>query len=191
MGKEQSGKKKRREYRRPPKGAKRRKVSTAPRTESRGTSKATATVGKKPSRKTKKPDGKQKRVPVLRRLPRVSARMAILAILMVFFIAIAIGPVSRNLEATARLKRKEAELAEQKAATVSLEKEVREARSLEYVETEARRQRMVAPGEVLYLVTTEEKDTEVEYRVKNIQSMDEAWERVRRMLKCTHAEEPQ
>lgn len=192
MKKESAGKKKRREYRRPPKGAKRRKASAAPRAGSRGTSKGTATVGKKkPSRKVKNPDGKQERAPILRRIPRVSARMAILVILMVFFITIAIGPVSRNLEATARLKRKEAELAEQKAATALLEKEVQEARSLEYVEREARRQRMVAPGEVLYLVTTEESDTEVEYRVKNIQSMDEAWERVRRMLKCTHVEEPQ
>ena len=190
MKKEPAGKKKRREYRRPPGSTRRRNVSATPRAESRGTSKRTATVGKKPSGKVKIPDRKQKRVSILRRLPRVSARMAILAILMVFFITIAIGPVSRNLEATARLKRKEAELAEQKAATESLEKEVQEARSLEYVEREARRQRMVAPGEVLYLVTTEESDTEVEYRVKNIQSMDEAWERVRRMLKCTQAEEP-
>ncbi len=186
MKKEPKGKKKRREYRRPPKGTKCRKVKAAPRAKSHGT-KGTATVGKKkPSGKVRNPGGKQKRASVLRRLPRVSARMAILAILMVFFITIAIGPVSRNLEATARLKRKEAELAEQKAATASLEKEVQEARSLEYVEREARRQRMVAPGEVLYLVTTEKSDTEVEYRAKNIQSMDEAWERVRRMLRCTH-----
>lgn len=84
------------------------------------------------------------------------------------------------------MKEKEAELARQKAATASLEKEVQEARSLEYVEKEARGQRMVAPGEVLYLVTPEESETKVEYRVKNLQSMDEAWERVRRMLKCTH-----
>ncbi|MBU4385672.1 MAG: septum formation initiator family protein, partial [Actinobacteria bacterium] len=128
---------------------------------------------------------KRRKVPVLQRLSRVSARTVILVILMIFFIAFAVGPVSRNLEATLRLKKKEVELEKQRAATESLEKEMQEARSLDYVEREARRQRMVAPGEVLYLVTPEESELEVEYRVKNLQSMDEAWERVRRMLKCT------
>lgn len=178
------GKKKRREYRRPPKGAKRRKVSPVTRV-SRGASKVTSPASrKKPSGKAGDTGRKRNRAPVLRRLPRVSTRTAILAILVLFFITFAIGPVSRNLEATSRLKEKEAELARQKAATASLEKEVQEARSLEYVEKEARGQRMVAPGEVLYLVTPKESEKEVEYRVKNLQSMDEAWERVRRMLKC-------
>jgi len=122
---------------------------------------------------------------MLQRLPRVSARTAILVILLIFFIAFAIGPVSRNLEATSRLKNKEAELARQKEATESLEKEVQEARSLEYIEREARHQRMVAPGEILYLVTPEAGESEAEHRVKRLQSMDEAWERVRRMLRCT------
>lgn len=131
-------------------------------------------------------EGRHRR-PVAEKLSHISARTAILVILLAIFVAFAVGPVTRNLEATARLKKKEAELKEQESATASLEEEVREARSLEYVEKEARRQRLVAPGEVLYLVTPDESESEVEYRVKNLQSMDEAWERVRQMLNCTHS----
>lgn len=182
-----TGKKKRREYRRPPKApAKRRRASVAPPVRSRGAAKEANPGGRGKSHWKAKGSGpKRRKVPVLQRLSRVSARTVILVILMIFFIAFAVGPVSRNLEATSRLKKKEVELEKQRAATESLEKKVEEARSLDYVEREARRQRMVAPGEVLYLVTPEESELEVEYRVKNLQSMDEAWERVRRMLKCT------
>ena len=187
MKRKSTGKKKRREYRRPPKApARRRRASVAPPVRSRGAAKEANPGGRGKSHGKSKGSGpKRRKVPVLQRLSRVSARTVILVILMIFFIAFAVGPVSRNLEATSRLKKKEVELEKQRAATESLEKEVEEARSLDYVEREARRQRMVAPGEVLYLITPEESELEVEYRVKNLQSMDEAWERVRRMLKCT------
>ena len=88
----------------------------------------------------------------------------------------------RNLEATSRLKKKEAELRWQESMTAALEKQVAGARSLMFVETEARRQRLVKRGEVLYLVTSEDEGSKVEYRVKSLQSMDEAWERVRQMI---------
>ena len=116
------------------------------------------------------------------RLSRISPRFVIIAILAVVFVAFAFGPTMRNLEATSRLKKKEAELRQQRSLTDDLEKQVKEARSLRYVEAEARRQRMVLPGEVLYLVSSEDEANRVEYRVKSLQSMDEAWERVRQMM---------
>lgn len=134
--------------------------------------------------------GRRKKRPLSARLSRVSARTVILAILFIVFIAFAVGPVSRNIDATSRLREKEAELENQRSITESLEKEVEEARSFDYVEGEARRQRMVAPGEILYIITSEEEEQEVEYRVKKLQSMDEAWERVRQMLNCTHRRTP-
>ena len=106
----------------------------------------------------------------------------ILLILLVIFIVLAISPVTGNLEATGRLRKINDELKKEKAVTDSLEKEVSEARSIEYVEREARKQRMVAPGEILYLVTAGSSESEVKYRVKALQSMEEAWERVRQML---------
>ncbi|MFH1149775.1 MAG: septum formation initiator family protein [Actinomycetota bacterium] len=111
----------------------------------------------------------------------VSPRTIVWLLLAALFLCLSISPVSRNLEATTRLHRIKAELDEQKAVTSALEREVAEAESLEYIEREARRQRLVAPGEVLYLVTTEGEE-KVEFKIKAIQSMDEAWERVREML---------
>jgi len=116
------------------------------------------------------------------KLVGISARTVILLILMVFFIVLAISPVTGNLEATGRLRKMNDELKKEKAVTDSLEKEVSEARSIDYVEREARRQRMVAPGEILYLVTAGSSESEVKYRVKALQSMEEAWEWVRQML---------
>jgi hypothetical protein len=102
--------------------------------------------------------------------------------LVVVFVVLSISPVARNLEANTTLKKMESELKKQQAVTESLEKDVGEARSLDYVKKEARRQRMVALGEILYLVTTNSPEREVTYRVKALQSMEEAWARVRQML---------
>lgn len=118
---------------------------------------------------------------LVRRVSSVSARTVVWLAIASLFVCLSVSPVSRNLEATSRLHRMEAELDEQKSITRALEREVAEAESLEYIEREARRQRLVAPGEVLYLVTTE-GSKEVEVKIKAIQSMDEAWERVREML---------
>jgi hypothetical protein len=114
----------------------------------------------------------------------VGPRTVIVLILLVVFVALSASPVARNIEATSKLKAMARELASQKKTTKSLEYEVGQARSLEYIEQEARRQRMVGPGEVLYLVTTDTEGPKVEYRLKALQSMDEAWERVRQMLHC-------
>jgi cell division protein FtsB len=111
-------------------------------------------------------------------------RTVIVLILFITFIALSASPVARNLEATSKLKAMARELAVQKKTTKTLEEQVGQARSLEYIEQEARRQRMVGPGEVLYLVTTDSEGPKVEYRLKALQSMDEAWERVRQMLHC-------
>ncbi len=115
----------------------------------------------------------------------VSPRIVVVAILLAVFIALSASPVARNIEATGQLRAMERELEGQMRTTKRLESEVQQARSLEYIEQEARRQRLVAPGEVLYLVTTDAEGPDVEYRVKAFQSMDEVWERVRRMLHCT------
>ena len=136
----------------------------------------------KRGRAEKKRGGRRERKNLATRLSRVSPRVVILAILAVVFIAFAFGPTMRNLEATSRLKEKEAEFRRQRSLTDALEKQVAEARSLRYVEAEARRQRMVMPGEILYLVTSEDEGNKVEYRVKSLQSMDEAWERIRQMM---------
>ena len=117
-------------------------------------------------------------------LLRLSPRTVIIILLFVIFIALSASPVARNLEATGKLKAMERELAKQRKTTASLEKEIDEARSPSYIEEEARRQRMVAPGEVLYLVTTDAAEPQVEYRLKALQSMDEAWEIIRKVLHC-------
>lgn len=106
----------------------------------------------------------------------------ILLVLFAFFIVLSVSPVTMNLAGTSRLEKVQGQLKKQKAVTGSLEKDVAEAQSLDYVEEEARQQRKVAPGEILYIVTTGNPDTEVKYRVQALQSMDEAWERVRQML---------
>lgn len=136
----------------------------------------------KRGRAEKKRGRRRERRNLATRLSRVSPRVVILAILAVVFIAFAFGPTMRNLEATSRLKKKEAEFRRQRSLTDALEKQVAEARSLRYVEAEARRQRMVMPGEILYLVTSEDEGNKVEYRVKSLQSMYEAWERIRQMM---------
>lgn len=115
---------------------------------------------------------------------RLSPRAVILALLALLFIGCALGPTLRNIQANSRLNGKENELKKQRSYTESLEGEVDEAGSMNYVEEEARRQRLVAPGEILYLVTTDEHGSEIEYRLKSLQSMEEAWEQVRRMLNC-------
>jgi len=115
----------------------------------------------------------------------VSPRAVILFILFAVFIALSASPIARNMEATGHLKAMERELASQQKSTATLESEVKAAQSLGYVEQEARRQRLVAPGEVLYLITTDSKEPTVEYRLKALQSMDEAWENVRQALHCT------
>lgn len=113
----------------------------------------------------------------------VSPRTVIILALFVLFVVLSVSPVSRNLEANTRLNRLEGELKNQKAVTESLERDVGEAGTLDYVEKEARKQRLVAPGEILYLVTTDDdSENEVKYRVKAIQSKEEAWARVRQML---------
>ena len=106
----------------------------------------------------------------------------ILLVLLVMFIVLSISPVTRNLEATGRLSRMEAELKKEEAVTESLEKEVKKAGSADYVVKEARKQHMVAPGEIPYLVTTDQPEGEIQYRVKALQSREEAWARVRQML---------
>ncbi|MHB8895246.1 MAG: FtsB family cell division protein [Candidatus Geothermincolia bacterium] len=115
----------------------------------------------------------------------VSPRTVVIVILFVVFIALSASPVARNFDASGKLRAMERELADQQKTTKSLQKEVAQARSLEYIEQEARRQRMVGPGEVLYLVTTDQEGPKVEFKLKALQSMDEAWERVRQMLHCT------
>jgi len=114
----------------------------------------------------------------------ISPRVVGLIFLLVICIGVVISPVARNLEATGRLKSMEKELARQKQITGSLDREVSDARSLDYIEKEARKGRLVKPGEILYLVTTNANAPEVEYRLKALQSMDEAWESIRWRLHC-------
>jgi cell division protein FtsB len=119
---------------------------------------------------------------VTAKIAGVTPRTVILLILLVMFIVLSVSPVTRNLEATGQLNRMQAELKKEKAVTESLEKEVKEAGSADYVTKEARKQHMVAPGEIPYLVTTDQPEGEIQYRVKALQSMEEAWARVRQML---------
>jgi len=115
---------------------------------------------------------------------RLSSRTIMLILLLVLFVALSASPVARNVEATGKLKAMERELTKQQKTTTALEMEIDEARSPAYIDEEARRQRMVAPGEVLYLVTTDSGEPTVEYRLKALQSMDEAWEMIRKVLHC-------
>jgi cell division protein FtsB len=119
---------------------------------------------------------------VTAKIAGITPRTVILLILLVMFIVLSVSPVTRNLEATGHLNRMQAELKKEKAVTESLEKEVKEAGSADYVTKEARKQHMVAPGEIPYLVTTDQPEGEIQYRVKALQSMEEAWARVRQML---------
>jgi len=156
---------------------------------------AVAAQGEQPARtasskaRMKKPEPARKKRAAeagsrARFLLRLSPRTVIILLLFVIFIALSASPVARNLEATGKLKAMERELATQHKTTVALEKEIEQARSPSYIEEEARRQRMVAPGEVLYLVTTDAAEPRVEYRLKALQSMDEAWEMIRKVLHC-------
>lgn len=188
------------------KPAERRDRAPAPATRTRPRAAATRTQKKQPagtkkseqavkekaalSRKLKEPKEKVRRRdrepgPGPRGLRAVSPRTVIILILAAVFIALSASPVARNFEATSNLRAMEKELSRQRETTKSLEKEVAQAQSLGYIEQEARRQRLVAPGELLYLVTTDAEGPKVEYRIKALQSMDEAWERVRQMLHCT------
>lgn len=119
-------------------------------------------------------------------LQRISPRSIIFLILLGVFIAFSIGPVTRNIEATSRLKAEEKKLAEEKKATDALKKEVKEARSLEHIEEEARSQHMVAPGETVYVITSEAEKGEADIQIKNLQSIDEAWGRVQQLLNCKY-----
>lgn len=149
---------------------------------SRGAGSTGGSVPEQPAaRKTKSKEESPRKA---RFLLRLSPRTVIILLLFVIFIALSASPVARNLEATGKLKAMERELAEQRKTTASLEKEIEEARTPSYIEEEARRQRMVAPGEVLYLVTTDAAESQVEYRLKALQSMDEAWEIIRKVLHC-------
>jgi hypothetical protein len=106
--------------------------------------------------------------------------------ILLLFIACASGPTLRNIEANSRLGAKEAELKQQQSTTTALERDLKKAKSMRYVEEEARKQRLVRPGELLYLVTSDDDSSPIEYRVKSLQSMEEAWERVRSMLNCSY-----
>jgi type II secretory pathway component PulM len=139
--------------------------------------------GRRKSRSGRGGPGRGRRI--LSRVAGISPRTAILLMLFALFVVLSISPVTRNLEATGRLKRMQDELKEQKATTESLEEDVTEAKSLEYIEIEARKQRLVAPGEILYLMTTDDDENQIRYRVRALQSLEEAWERVQRMLHST------
>lgn len=119
-------------------------------------------------------------------LKHITPRSVIFIILLGVFIAFSIGPITRNIEATSRLKAEEKKLAVEKKTTDALKREAKEARSLEHIEEEARSQHMVAPGETVYVVTsdTDKGDTGIE--LKNLQSMDEAWGRVQQLLNCKY-----
>lgn len=119
-------------------------------------------------------------------LQRISPRTVIFIILMGVFIAFSIGPITRNMEATSRLKAKEQELAAEKKTTEDLKKEAKEARSLEHIEEEARGQHMVAPGETVYVITSDTNSKDADIKIKNLQNMDEAWGRVQQLLNCRY-----
>lgn len=119
-------------------------------------------------------------------LKRISPRSIIFLILLGVFIAFSIGPITRNIEATSRLKAEEKKLAEEKNTTDGLKKEVKEARSLEHIEEEARSQHMVAPGETVYVITSGAEKGDTDVQIKNLQSMDEAWGRVQQLLNCKY-----
>lgn len=150
---------------------------------------AAASTPRKGSRKSPAGAGKAKTEKEKRKwtVRSISPRTVIILILFVLFIALSASPVARNFEATGKLKAMERELAKQQKVTRSLEDEVNQARSLSYIEQEARKGRLVAPDEILYLVTTDSAEPKVEYRLKALQSMDEAWEQVRKFLHCTAA----
>ncbi|MDD5748798.1 MAG: septum formation initiator family protein [Actinomycetota bacterium] len=114
----------------------------------------------------------------------VSPRLIILVSLGVFFVCVSFGPISRNIESTGKLREKEEELATEKRTTEKLEKEVKGAHTMEYVEKEARKQRMIMPGEILYVINREGDFSGTKYKIKDIQSMEEAWERVRLFMNC-------
>jgi hypothetical protein len=111
---------------------------------------------------------------------RVSPRVVILVIVFAACAAFAFSPLMRDIDAVSKRKKVEAKLKDEKTTTEKLQRKLKDAASKLYVEQEARKQRLVAPGETLYLVTTD-GDTHVSYRVKNLQSMEEAWERIRVM----------
>lgn len=128
--------------------------------------------------------------PRLSRQPRrrrMSPRLLIIIILFAVFIGLSFGPVMRNIEAHYRLRQKETELEEQKRISTGLIEEVEAAQSIQHVEEEARKQNMVKPGEILVLISPENELSRTVYRVRNLQSMEEAWERIRRMLNCGQA----
>jgi cell division protein FtsL len=151
---------------------------------SRVAAKGDGEIGRRARGRSAESSGKGARRLTLR---SVSPRTVIIGILFVLFFALSASPVARNLEATGKLKAMEKELAKQQKITRSLENEVNEARSLSYIEQEARKERLVAPDEILYLVTTDSEEPNVEYRLKALQSMDEAWEQVRKFLHCNAA----
>jgi len=123
----------------------------------------------------------------LGRLREISPRPVIMIMLLAIFLAFSFGPTTRNIAATSELRKEEAELRKERELTSALDREVVEARSMGYVEMEARRQRLVLPGETLYLVTpADEGRSCIRYRVKGFQTMDEAWESVRRRMNCAH-----
>ncbi len=113
-------------------------------------------------------------------------KIVILCIVILIGCFLVAVPIMRNIQSKARLNEKKEELAEQKRITEELESRVREATSLEFVEREARKQRLVKPGETLYLITMRKKEAESGYRVKRLESMEEAWEMIRKTINCTY-----
>lgn len=163
---------------------------TSQRRAAAGAKKETSSAGRVAGAGDKTRRGKNKRGKGSKRSWSFTPRTALVVILFALFIALSASPVARNLEATSRLKAAERELAKQRQVTRSLEREVEEARSFSFIEEEARKSRMVAPGEVLYLVTTDAEESKVQFRIKAFQSEEEVRERVRQMLDCTDAARP-
>ena len=130
--------------------------------------------------------GRSSRRPLSERF-KASWRTIIVFLIIIFFFGFAAGPVSRSLSANSRLREAELELQRQRGVTASLERQVKEASTMEFVEVEARKQRLVKEGEQLYLVTADGEGRETVYRVKGIQSKEEAKERVRKMMNSSDA----
>lgn len=131
--------------------------------------------------------GKRRSKKALARSATVSRiKVAILCIVILIGCALVSVPLMRNIQSKARLEEKKAELADQKKNTEDLESRVREASTLEYVEREARKQRLVKAGEVLYLITPEDNEEESGYRFKSVESMEEAWDIIRKVINCSY-----
>ncbi len=160
----------------------------APASEAREEAKAPARKSSRPRkardkrvRPDKQKDRKEKNSRLRAKL--LSPRVVIIVVVLAACSAFVFSPLMRDLDSASKRRKVEAKLKEEKAKTSKLQQEMKGASSKQYVEQEARKQRLVSPGETLYLVTTE-GGAQVKYRVKNLQSMDEAWARIRLMMNC-------